>query len=67
MNDWTKALDADHSVEFLYFDFAKAIDSVSHNCLISKLRSCGRYIWKPSWVGQELSCWEETEGCFELL
>ena len=41
MNDWTKALDADHSVEFLYFDFAKAIDSVSHNCLISKLRSCG--------------------------
>jgi len=38
MNDWTKALDDDHSVDILYFDFAKAFDSVH---LISKLRGCG--------------------------
>ena len=41
MNDWTNALDAGHSVDILYFDFAKAFDSVPHNRLISKLQSCG--------------------------
>ena len=41
MNDWTKALDDGHSVDILYFDFAKAFDSVPHNCLISKLQGCG--------------------------
>jgi len=38
MNDWTKALDAGHS---LYFDFAKGFDSVPYKCLISKLQGCG--------------------------
>ena len=37
MNDWTNALDGGHSVDILYFDFAKAFDSVLQNCLISKL------------------------------
>ena len=37
INDWTNALDAGQSVDILYFDFSKAFDSVSHNCLISKL------------------------------
>ena len=41
MNDWTKALDDGHSVDILYFDFAKAFDSVPHNRLISKLQGCG--------------------------
>ena len=41
MNDWTKALDTGHSIDILYFDFAKAFDSVPHNRLISKLRSSG--------------------------
>ena len=43
MNDWTNALDAGHSIDILYFDFAKAFDSVPHNRLISKFRSCGIY------------------------
>ena len=41
MNDWTKTLDDGHSVDILYFDFAKAFDSVPHNRLISKLQGCG--------------------------
>ena len=41
MDDWTEALDDDHSVDILHFDFAKAFDSVPHNRLISKLQGCG--------------------------
>jgi len=39
MNDWTKVLDTGYNVDILYFDFAKAFDSVPYNRLISKLRS----------------------------
>jgi len=41
MNDWTKALHTGHNIDIMYFDFAKAFDSVSHNRLISNLRSSG--------------------------
>ena len=41
VDDWTKALDDDHSVDILYFNFAKAFNSVQHNHLISKLQGCG--------------------------
>ena len=41
MNDCTKVLGDGHSVDTLYFDFAKAFDSVLHNRLISKLQGCG--------------------------
>ena len=41
INEWNKALDDGYSVDVLYFDFQKAFDSVPHNCLISKLQSCG--------------------------
>ena len=41
MDDLTKAPDSGHSVDILYFDFAKVFDSVPHNCLISKLQRVG--------------------------
>ena len=50
MNNWTKALDIKQSVDILYFDFAKAFDSVPHKCLISKLQSCGTSSKLLRWV-----------------
>ena len=60
MNDWTKALDTGHSVDILYFDFAKAFDSVPCNHLICELRSRG--------ISDNLLEWsigKEEEGCFK--
>ena len=41
INYWTKALEEGHSVDVLYFNFAKAFDSVPHNCFIAKLQGLG--------------------------
>ena len=41
LNFWTKSLDQGHSVDIIYFDFAKAFDSVSHTRLLTKLESYG--------------------------
>jgi len=60
MNDWTKALDTGHSVDILYFDFAKAFSSVPHKCLISKLLGCGISGNLLRWVKEAESCSEQV-------
>jgi hypothetical protein len=41
VNDWTIAIKNHNIVDAIYFDYAKAFDSVSHNKLIHKLRAYG--------------------------
>jgi len=41
LNNRTKALEGGYSVDVLYFNFAKAFDSVPHNCLMTKIQGCG--------------------------
>ena len=41
IEDWTEALEQGKPIDSLYLDFRKAFDSVPHQRLLSKLRSCG--------------------------
>jgi hypothetical protein len=41
INDWTLAIRNRHNVDAIYFDFAKAFDTVSHAKLIHKLSAYG--------------------------
>ena len=41
MNDWTLVVRDRRSVDVIYFDFAKAFDSVSHPKLVHKLEAYG--------------------------
>ena len=41
VNDWTVAIRDRWNVDVIYFDFAKAFDSVSHPKLVHKLRAYG--------------------------
>ena len=41
LNDWTLALDRGEKVDVVYFDLAKAFDSVTHSKLIAKCKSYG--------------------------
>ena len=43
INDWSLALRNRHVVDVVYFDFAKAFDTVSHTKLIHKLSGYGIY------------------------
>jgi len=41
LNCWTRSLEEGCSVDIIYFNFAKALDSVPHTCLLTKLESYG--------------------------
>jgi hypothetical protein len=40
-DEWTKKIDSKKNVDVIYFDFAKAFDTVCHNKLIQKLSAIG--------------------------
>jgi len=44
INDWTLSVRNRHSVDVIYFDFAKAFDSVSHPKLVHKLQAYGFFL-----------------------
>ena len=41
LEDWTKAVDENDSVDVIYFDYEKAFDKVSHSLLLEKLKWYG--------------------------
>ncbi|GAB0179864.1 mitochondrial enolase superfamily member 1 [Grus japonensis] len=47
MTGW---VDEGRAVDVVYLDFSKAFDTVSHNILIGKLRTCGLDEWTVRWV-----------------
>ena len=53
VNDWSIALRNKHAVDVVYFDFAKAFDTVSHVKLISKLQAYGIDRSEERRVGKE--------------
>ena len=52
LDEWTSILEEGDSVDALYLDFSKAFNSVPHQRLLLKLRSC--------WVGGKLLNWVEA-------
>ena len=52
LDDWTSILEEGDTIDALYMDFSKAFDSVPHQRLLRKLRSCG--------VGGKLLDWIEA-------
>ena len=58
-----KVLDDGHPVDILYFDFAKAFNSVSHSRLISKLQGYGISVKLLAWV-RNFFLWRESRKFF---
>ncbi len=48
----TRMMDDGHTVDVIYFDFAKAFDSVSPRFLLAKIKSFG--------LGDAVMCWIEA-------
>jgi len=43
-------VDEGRVVDVVYLDFSKALDTVSHNILLGKLRKCGLDEWVLRWI-----------------
>ena len=46
----TGLVDGGRTVDVVYFDFSRTVDTVSHNILIVKLRKCGIDEWTVRWI-----------------
>jgi hypothetical protein len=55
LNDWTHAISTGQNVDVLYYDFAKAFDTVSHPKLLYKLRHFGFSGTFLAWIQSFLS------------
>uniref|UniRef100_A0A914N8H4 Reverse transcriptase domain-containing protein n=1 Tax=Meloidogyne incognita TaxID=6306 RepID=A0A914N8H4_MELIC len=55
MDDFTFALENKNSVDIIYFDLAKAFDTVPHSLLISKLYKVGIQGNLLSWINDYLT------------
>ncbi len=51
----TRIMNEDHMVSVIYLDFAKAIDSVNHRFLLSKMKSLGLGDVDVRWIEASIS------------
>jgi len=58
MTGW---VDEGRAVDVVYLDLGKALDTVSHNILLQKLRKCGLDEWTEGWI----KSWLNSEGCHQ--
>ena len=50
VNSWTKSLEENYAIDVIYFDFAKAFDSVPHKHSLIKLESYGIFGNHLGWL-----------------
>jgi hypothetical protein len=55
LDDWTESIDNKQCIDVVYFDFAKAFDTVSHQLLLAKLHSAGIRGSLLSWIKEFLT------------
>ncbi len=56
LNDWNSYLNNRMAVDVIYFDFAKAFDTVCHPKLLVKLSALGIRVVLLQWIESYLSC-----------
>jgi len=49
-NGVTGWIDEGRAVDVVYLNFSKAVDTVSHNILLGKLRKCALHEWSERWI-----------------
>ena len=54
LDQWTDAIDQGSAVDVIYFDFAKAFDTVPHSRLLNKIHGYGIHCKAAEWVRQFL-------------